>query len=128
MRIIYKLIGLLLLLLGIVVLFVAVLSGKMAFGIFVIFPFLLGTGILAGLSIIFIFFGIFILFISIFFENIEVEKNKYETDERKSKFGGFVLVGPFPIVFGSDKKIVYISIALLIVFIVLLEVYLFFRL
>jgi uncharacterized protein (TIGR00304 family) len=127
MKIIYKLIGLLLLLLGIAILCVAVLSGAMTFGIFVIFPFLLGTGILAGLSIIFIFFGIFILFISIFFENIEVDKSKYEIDEGKSKFGGFVLVGPFPIVFGSDKKIVYISIALLIVFIVLLEIYLFFR-
>ncbi len=124
MKIISKYLGFLLLVLGIVILFIAVASGAVNFGIFLIFPVLWGTGALAALSFILIFFGIIILFISVPHENFEFDNSENKV---RSKFGGFVLVGPFPIVFGSDKKIVYISIGLLILFVILLELYLFFR-
>ncbi|MEM0160379.1 MAG: DUF131 domain-containing protein [Thermoplasmata archaeon] len=124
MKIVSRYLGLLLLVLGIVILFIAIASGAVNFGIFLIFPVLWGTGALAALSFILIFLGIIILFISVPYESMEFDNSKNRV---KSKFGGFVLVGPFPIVFGSDKKIVYISIVLLILFIILLELYLFFR-
>ncbi|MGC8497100.1 MAG: TIGR00304 family membrane protein [Thermoplasmata archaeon] len=124
MKIMYRYLGLLLLVLGIVNLFIAVESGTVNFGIFLIFPVLWGTGALAALSFILIFLGIIILFISVPYEHLEFDNSE---NKAKSKFGGFVLVGPFPIVFGSDKKIVYISIVLLILFVILLELYLFFR-
>ncbi len=124
MKIISKYLGYLLLMLGIVTLFIAVASGAVNFGIFLIFPVLWGTGALAALSFILIFFGIIILFISVPHENLEFDNSENKV---RSKVGGFVLVGPFPIVFGSDKKLVYISIGLLILFVILLELYLFFR-
>jgi uncharacterized protein (TIGR00304 family) len=124
MKIISKYLGLSLLVLGLVILSLAIASGAVNFGLFLIFPVLWGTGALAALSFILIFIGIIVLFISVPYESIEFDDSK---STAKSKFGGFVLVGPFPIVFGSDKKIVYISIALLILFVILLELYLFFR-
>lgn len=118
--------GIFLVLAGIIILIFAIMSGAVLFGLFLIFPVIIGTGIIAALSFILIFAGIFILFFSLPFGIKEVE-NEERPRNVNTKFGGVVLIGPFPLVFGSDKKLIYVSIALLILFIVLLELYLLFR-
>jgi len=103
---------------------VGFLTGEAEGGVFIIFPFISGSGIYAFLGFIFIFIAI-LLFMFGFVTR--VGPNEYQSDyddyqPRKKtsvKGGGVVLIGPIPIVFGSNWKIV---IVLMIVAIILILV------
>ena len=103
---------------------VGFLTGEAEGGVFIIFPFISGSGIYTFLGFIFIFIAI-LLFMFGFVTH--VGPNGYQSDyddykPRKKtsvKGGGVVLIGPIPIVFGSNWKIV---IVLMIVAIILIFV------
>ncbi len=90
---------------GIILLILAMIKGEGEAGIFIIFPFFAGKGILsiAGISLIFLSFIIF------FFSFIP----SYEGGEIKveRKTGGIVFIGPIPIIFSSDYSIAKILLA-----------------
>ncbi len=130
-------IGYLLIIIGTVSLIVLSIYGLAHFALFIIFPVIYGSG-LSAIPFALIFFGILVIFIAPLYriyrpagaERMDTgnygpgKAGSEENDKkRKSSFGGFLMIGPVPIIFGNDKKLVYISIiiAILILLIFLLR-------
>jgi uncharacterized protein (TIGR00304 family) len=114
---------------GIICFALGVINGEAEVGFFLIFPFIVGSGILSFLGVMFLFFG-FLLFIGGFYQ---LNKDEYrykedsisdESSKTKVKAGGIVLIGPIPIVFGTSWKMTVI--VLILAILVLLCVYLLF--
>jgi len=92
---------------GIALIVVGVIRGGQA-GFFLIFPFVVTSDPIAAIGFILVFIGFFILFLSPFYGEIlaEITHTPEELDvERKKEYGGVILIGPFPIAFGSSEKI-----------------------
>jgi len=127
----YHFLSLVCFIIGIIFFILGFLQGDIQTGFFVIFPFVAGTGIYAFMGFIFIFFAM-LLFISGFKNRIDSDKIKldqenYQTTKKTSvKGGGVVLIGPIPIVFGSNWKIAVFLMILAIILI--LVAYFVFRL
>ena len=110
--------GVVLILFGIALLFWSIFNGDGGAAIIIIFPVFYSHGIYGALGALLIFFGTFLMFISPLidsvsvYENTSVNSNHYEklktenenTVERKAKYGGIILIGPIPIIFGTDKN------------------------
>ena len=98
------------------------LQGDIQTGIFVVFPFIAGTGVYAFAGFIFIFIAL-LLFIFGFSTRIESDDLKINQENSQStkktfvKGGGVVLIGPIPIIFGSNWKIAVFLMILAIVLI-----------
>ncbi len=112
------------LIVGIIFFGLGFLSGDVETGIFVVFPFLAGSGIYAFLGFIFIFiaFLFFMFGFTTYTESDEFQTNydEYHPQKKTSvKGGGVVLIGPIPIVFGSNWKI---AIVLMIIAIIVILV------
>ncbi len=58
---------------------------------------------LIQLGILLIFLGFLIVFLSIIYETIKESEGNQE--RREGKVGGVILIGPIPIVFGSNKEV-----------------------
>ena len=119
----FHLFSFLLAFIGISFFFIGFLFGDVESGFFVIFPFLLGSGIYAFLGFIFIFLAIllFMFGFSEYTDADEFQTDNYETKLHKKtpfKGGGIVLIGPIPIVFGSSVKIVIALMIIAIIFII----------
>lgn len=81
------------------------------------------AGTLYGLGVTLIFLGVFVMFAAFLLIFIAGFRGKAE-----AKGGGAIIIGPFPIVFGTDKEsirtVLWLSIVLMIllfVFIILLH-------
>lgn len=90
--------GLLSLLLGTIGLVASVLMGAASLALVLVLPVLVFEGPLPVLSFIMILVGIFLLA----FSGIRPHCGK-ASDKKKDNWGGIVLVGPFPILFGNLK-------------------------
>lgn len=115
----YRVLSLVCFILGIAFFVVGFLSGEIQGGVFVIFPFIAGSGIYALAGFILIFLAM-LLFIFGFASNIKPDET-YEhgepTKRSSVKGGGVVLIGPIPIVFGSNWKIAVVLMILAIILI-----------
>lgn len=112
------------LIVGIIFFGLGFLSGDVETGFFIVFPFLAGSGIYAFLGFIFIFiaFLLFMFGFTTYFESDEFHTKYDEYQPRKKtsvKGGGVVLIGPIPIIIGSNWKI---AIVLMIVAIIVILV------
>jgi uncharacterized protein (TIGR00304 family) len=108
---------------GIAFFAVGFFTGEAEGGVFVIFPFITGSGVYPLLGFIFIFIAI-LLFMFGFTtpigpEELQVEDEYHPRKKTSVKGGGIVLIGPIPIVFGSNWKI---AIVLMIIAIILIIV------
>jgi len=120
----YHLFSLICFIIGIVIFAFGVFSGEVETGFIIVFPFIAGSGIYAFLGFIFIFIAILLFMFG--FTSI-VESNKFQADydayqsSRKTsiKGGGVVLIGPIPIVFGSNWKIAAILMILSVCIIII---------
>ncbi len=114
--------------------------GLVKLGLFIIFPFAVSTSIISILPFLLIFIGFIVLFIYPFHNyenyikndyndaenNYEYENNYYDNNyddknnynKSKSKYSGFLLIGPVPIIFGNDRRLVYISIIIAVLIII----------
>jgi uncharacterized protein (TIGR00304 family) len=95
---------------GLVFFYIGFLSGEVETGFFIIFPFISGSGIYAFLGFILIVIAIFLFMFSFasFNKIDEFQNDNYELKPKKKtsiKGGGIILIGPIPIVFGSNWKI-----------------------
>ena len=104
---------------GIILLILAMIKGEGKAGIFIIFPFFAGSGILSIAGILLIFLSFVIFFFSF------PSSPKYWNEEAKveKKTGGIIFIGPIPIIFSSDysiAKILFILASIAIFFILLL--------
>ncbi len=85
---------------------------------------------LVTVGVILIFLGSFILIFWTITQSVETgaglkeEMNLSETKGEKIKGGGVIMIGPLPIVFGTDKKYALIAIILAIVLMMLAIVFL----
>lgn len=121
---------------AIVFLIISSIRGEGKSGLFIIFPFFYGEGIFALLGIIFLIISFFLFFFGFIykFENFvfETKKEKPTKDEyrvifkeekiktdTKTNYGGVVLIGPIPIIFGKDVKLTIILVILAIVLILI---------
>lgn len=116
-----------LLLAGITLIVASVLTGESEFGLLLIFPFIVAHGLLGALGSLLLFLailGIFIGFMTSAGEPLE-EQPAGQTQSTMAarperKYGGVVMIGPIPIVFGSDQRIartmLIVAIALIAIF------------
>ena len=117
----FHLLSMIFFILGFGLILTAISSGEVKGGFFVVFPFLVGTGIYASLGILLIFLAFVMLIFGIFesFKGEDFEIEPTEMPEKKVEGGGVVLIGPFPIVFGTNLRIALILIVLAITLIFL---------
>jgi uncharacterized protein (TIGR00304 family) len=80
------------------------------------------AGTLQGLSVVLIFAGVFVVLVAIFLLFFSSIKG-----EGKVKGGGAIIIGPFPIIFGTDKEsvktILLLSLTLTILLIILMVIF-----
>jgi len=101
---------------AVLLLALGVFFGDVQTGIFVVFPFISGSGIYAFLGMIFLFVSILFF---IFGFGVKYDKDEMINREKTSvKGGGVILVGPIPIVFGSNWKIAFVLMFVAIVLII----------
>ena len=117
----FHLLSMIFFILGFGLILMAISSGEVKGGFFVVFPFLVGTGIYASLGILLIFLAFVMLIFGILesFKGEDFEIEPTEMPEKKVEGGGVVLIGPFPIVFGTNSRIALILIVLAITLIFL---------
>lgn len=119
----YHLLSLTCFILGIAFFTIGFLSGGVETGVFIVFPFLSGSGIYAFLGFIFIFIAI-LLFMFGFVSSAVSEDFSSGYEEQGApkktsvKGGGVVLIGPIPIVFGSNWKIAMVMMIVAIILII----------
>ena len=106
---------------GIALLILALITGEAKGGIIVIFPFIIGTGLLSLFGILFIFLS-FILFFFSFPKEMEYEMVQSVQEKKK----GIIFIGPIPIIFSGDIKIAWLLILLLIAIFLIFIIFLLF--
>ena len=117
--------SLLLFILGLVCIIVSIVSGEGQVGIFIIFPFVAGTGWLILVGVLLVFTGVFLYLVSVPLLVPLSDKvgKRYRKKTMTSRAGGMVLIGPIPIVVSSDARL---AVLLLVVGISLaISIYLF---
>ncbi len=101
---------------GIIFLILGFLKGEMEGGLFIIFPFIYGTGIFSMFGVILIFISFLLYFLSIF-SRLEIEyTDEAELKRMEKKSGGIIFIGPFPIIVSSDTKFAFILLLLALIF------------
>ena len=112
------------LLLGILFFGIGFFYGNIDAGIFILFPYISGTGIYSFIGFLSIFISIIIFFFG-FLDNFQEKNietcNKIPKPSKNTsiKGGGVVLVGFIPIVFGSNWKITALLMILAIIIILI---------
>ena len=112
---------------------VAVAQGQMRLALIIIFPVFYAEGLLAGLGVVLIFIGMLALLASFVTldrprhaagETEIAERNPANGEEEREKVrgGAVILLGPIPIVFGSDWRM---AVAAMILAILLIAIVLF---
>ncbi len=89
-----------LVLLGVLLLAWAVLQGAVSFALVLIVPVLYGTSPLMAVSMLMVFAGLVLVFMS-FFRPAERTGPVASPEGVKKEWGGVILIGPIPIVIGS---------------------------
>ncbi len=100
---------------GIICIIAGIAMGEGKAGIFIIFPFIYGEGLLMfiGIILIFISFAVFIFSQFHLPENVTTEKHA----------GGLILIGPIPIIISSSWKMALFLLAIAIIIILLFAFY-----
>jgi uncharacterized protein (TIGR00304 family) len=87
--------------------------------------------ILTSLGLLVLFVGIVLIVLGILFittknRSKEEREKESEPEDKKSKVrgGGVVLIGPIPIIFGTDRKTLLIAIVASLIFIIIYLVFL----
>ncbi|AKA48452.1 hypothetical protein IX51_04355 [uncultured archaeon] len=77
-----------------------------------IFPFFVSNNALSLIPLVFILSGFLLMFTApaerISRQGKEEQEHYPETEKENRKFGGLVMIGPIPIIFVNDRKIIYI--------------------
>ncbi|WP_237265386.1 DUF131 domain-containing protein [Thermoplasma sp. Kam2015] len=127
--------GYLLVLAGILILIAMAAIGIAHFALFIIFPIIYGSG-LSIIPFLLIFLGIVLMFFSPFqfqrdadqvfippeYES-SFEDNAREERKEEKHYGGLIMIGPIPIIFGNDKNLIYISIGVVVLIILVFILY-----
>jgi uncharacterized protein (TIGR00304 family) len=107
--------------LGIIFYIISDLQGDLRVGLFLVFPFVIGSGLYAMLGLLSLILAFF-LFILGFTSRTSMSRSTLPSQDNREqkpamKGGGVVLIGPIPIIVGSSWKI---TLALILATIVLI--------
>ena len=114
---------------GVACIVVAAVSGDAQVQLFIIFPVVSGNSLLFILGVLLIVASFILGFVLAVTSMTEAEPipslgstsgSTAQTDgmpQKKTRFGGVVLIGPVPIIFGSDRKMAWIMLLVAIVLI-----------
>lgn len=125
--------GILLILLGFALVFAgAILSaGNLGFGgLIMIGPLPIAFGSSPKITVVAMVIGLVLIFVFLMLEMMrsikdsEAEEKGYDIKREKVKGGGVILIGPLPIVFGTDKRYALILMVLAIAIILLAIIFL----
>ncbi len=132
----YLIMALLLAICGIALMGYSVSSGESSAGVFFIIPIFYGSGISAFLGVLCIMAAIFLGFVG--FAASAVGDEGYEPSrepqgssqgraapKKTIKGGGVVMIGPIPIIFGSDSKSAKVVAILAIILMIIMMVFMF---
>lgn len=86
---------------GIIILVISFIAGESKAGIFLIFPFIYGSGVLSLMGIFLIFLSIAIFLFS-FPEKIKDDIIFEKEVKIEKKAGGIIFIGPIPIFFSNE--------------------------
>lgn len=93
------------------ILALSVAEGDAEVGLLIIFPYVVAHGALSALGIGLIFLGFLLFFLSIARSVASYHDDTHRVSgttapeiRKESKVGGVVMIGPVPIVFGSDSR------------------------
>jgi len=117
-------IALLLIIFGLAFIAVGLIRGGTA-GFFLIFPFVVTSDPLAAIGFILIFIGFIILFLSPFYGEVseDIPHISHEPTAERKEYGGVILIGPFPIAFGSSEEMAKTMLILgIVVFVIFLAI------
>jgi uncharacterized protein (TIGR00304 family) len=116
----YHHISILIFISGILLVLLGVLTGEIQGGLFLVFPFVIGSGIYATLGILLIIASFFLFMVTIA-TNPADSKTGPTTIKTHTKIqgGGILLLGPIPIIIGSNWKIALVLTALAIIFLLI---------
>jgi uncharacterized protein (TIGR00304 family) len=115
---------------GVVLIITSVSNGEGQVGLFLIFPFIVTQGWIGAVGSLLLFLAIISVFIGFWTSatqdsgqpSVETSSPTPATRTKKN-YGGVVLIGPIPIVFGSDEKIaksmLIIAVAILAAFVLI---------
>jgi uncharacterized protein (TIGR00304 family) len=124
-------IGIVVLLIGLATTAWSVYSGLISFSLVVIIPVLTSNSALGSLPLLVIFAGFLLLVLgpALGEDGSEMTEDAADpgaegTRAARSRFGGVVLIGPIPIVFGSDGRTALIAAAIAIVILALVILWL----
>jgi uncharacterized protein (TIGR00304 family) len=107
-----------------ILLALAAIRGELEIALVVIIPVIMGSGPLSLVGGLLLFFGLLVLLLSYLGvpcrrdEDFEPRVDQLE-GVSSSKVGGVVLVGPIPIIFGSDWRMASLAIILAMVLIII---------
>jgi uncharacterized protein (TIGR00304 family) len=112
-----RLLALLLIAAGVVGVVYCILTGEIQVGLFLFFlPYLYGGTALGAISILAVVVGVALLFVDVFRRSTPEPSQAPEqgpSGERpKTEWGGVVIVGPVPIVFGSTPRVALVALAI----------------
>jgi uncharacterized protein (TIGR00304 family) len=121
----YELLSILVLISGISLIILGVLTGEVKGGLFLIFPFIIGSGIYATLGILLIIASFFLFIFTISTNPID-RNTEYNPMKTNSKIHGrgIILLGPIPIIIGSNWKITLLLITIAIIFLLIANYFL----
>ena len=110
-----------------------VATGEMQVALVIFVPVILGSSVLGVLAIGLMIAGIFVGMADLFLNagqdeaqgSLTSEERPSETTKR-TEFGGVVLIGPIPIMFGSSKKMTVFAVIVAVVILVIVVLSLFY--
>ena len=111
--------GILLILLGFIILIFLAVKGLVHVGLFLFIPFAVSSTPVAIIPFLLIFSGVALYFISTPVINRDNWHDENYPENKEKHIGGFIMIGPVPIIFGNDKKLIYISIIVAVSIIVI---------
>ena len=121
----YHLTSILLFFLGLIFISISVIQGEGGVALLLFVPIFYGSGIYSFFGIVCIiaaillaFFGYALRFKWDLVDKEPIEKISFERRSMKKRFGGVVLIGPIPIIIGSDTKLVIIALLLAVVLVI----------
>ncbi len=100
---------------GVILVAISVLTGEARVAIVIIIPVIYGAGVLMLGGILCVIAGFFLMFYS---GSMGGPQNDEETTGQATaerKVGGVLMIGPIPIIFGSDKKTALIAAAIALI-------------
>lgn len=96
---------------GVALLVVAVATGEADVSLVLIFPVFSGSSAAFLIGVLLIFLSFILGFVMLARGATDIAQTQ-QTAERRTEFGGVVLIGPIPIAFGSNKKVALIMLVI----------------